>query len=125
MPTPTPVATASAALGPIGVGVQPSASATASATPRPADRNATLVQRAPAAFPAGVPRRQVVVTVEVLVGPDGKPLDTRVAAGTVVHPRLVAEARRAALRSTYLPALRGGAPAESWLPVAVDFRPPS
>jgi protein kinase-like protein/TonB-like protein len=121
-PTPTPVAAASAALGPIGVGVQPSASPTASATPRLADRNATLVQQAPAAFPAGVPRQRTVVTVEVLVGPDGKPLDTRVVPGTNAHPRLVAEARRVAQRSTYLPALRGGQPAESWLPVAVDFR---
>ena len=123
-PTPTPVATASAALGPIGVGVQPGASPTASATPRPADRNATLVQQAPAAFPAGVPRRRAVVTVEVLVGADGKPLDTRARPGTTVaDPRLVDAARRAAQRSIYLAALRGGQPAESWLPVAVDFRP--
>jgi len=123
-PTPTPVATASVASAQIGVGVQSGGSPTASATPRPADRNATLVQRAPAAFPSGVPRRRAVVTVEVLVGADGKPLSTRVAAGTDAHPRLVAEAQRAAQRSTYLPALRGGQPAESWLPVAVDFRPP-
>jgi serine/threonine-protein kinase len=123
-PTPTPVATASVASAQIGVGVQSGGSPTASATPRPADRNATLVQRAPAAFPSGVPRRRAVVMVEVLVGADGKPLSTRVAAGTAAHPRLVAEAQRAAQRSTYLPALRGGQPAESWLPVAVDFRPP-
>jgi hypothetical protein len=72
-----------------------------------------------------VQRRRTVVTIDVLVGADGKPLDVRPHAGSVADPRLFAEARRVALRSRYLPARRGGAPAESWLTVNVDFLPPS
>jgi len=120
-PTPTPAAAASVASSPIDVGAQPSASA---ALPL-ADHNATLVQRAPVTFPSGAPRRRAVVNIVVLVGADGKPLDTRVQPGSTAHPLLVAEARRVAQRSTYLAARRGGKPAESWLPITFDFRPPS
>ena len=122
-PTPTPAATASAAGTSFGVGVQPSPAPTAGA-PRPADREATIVQQAPAAWPAGLPRRPTVVEIEVLVGPDGRPLETRPRPGATHHPRLVAEARRVAERSRYLPALRGGAPAESWMPLRVEFKSP-
>ncbi|HEV8239090.1 MAG TPA: protein kinase [Thermoanaerobaculia bacterium] len=119
-PSPTPVATASAALSPIGVAVAASPSTKSLVT----DREATLVQHPPASFPAGVPRRRTVVTMDVLVGADGKPLDTRAHAGTVADPRLVAEAQRVARRSIYTAAIRGGVPAETWHPVEIVFEPP-
>jgi outer membrane biosynthesis protein TonB len=75
-------------------------------------------------FPSGAPRRAAIVTVEVLVGADGKPHGTRVTPGNTAHPLLVAEARRVAQRSTYMAALRGGVPAETWVPITVDFRLP-
>ena len=118
-PTPTPVATASAALSPIGAAV----SANPSAKPLMPDRDATLVQHPPASFPAGVQRRRTVVTIDVLVGADGKPLDVRPHAGSVADPRLVAEAERVARRSSYMAAIRGGAPAETTLPVQIIFEP--
>jgi hypothetical protein len=122
-PTPTPAVAASVAGTSFGVGVQPSPATTAAA-PRPADREATIVQQAPAAWPAGVPRRPTVVEIDVLVGPDGRAIETRLRPGATPHPRLVAEARRVAERSRYLPALRGGVPAESWMPLRVDFQAP-
>ena len=87
------------------------------------DRDATLVQHPPASLPAGVQRRRTVVTIDVLVGADGKPLDVRPHAGSVADPRLVAEAERVARRSSYMAAIRGGAPAETTLPVQIIFEP--
>jgi serine/threonine-protein kinase len=115
---PTPIATVPTTS--FGVGVQPAPGA----TPRPPDREATVVQYPPASFPPGVPRQPAVVEIEVLVGADGGALETRPLPGTTYDPRLVAAARRVAERSRYLPALRGGVAAESWMRLRVSFQPP-
>ena len=119
-PTPTPVAAQSA---PFGAGLS-AASPVPSAVPTVPDRDAALLSRPPAAFPAGVPRLPAVVRVEVLVSAAGAPLQTRIPAGPPQDPRLVAEARRVAGLGRYAHAIRGGAPAEVWTTVDVSFQPP-
>jgi TonB family protein len=119
----SPAPTVAPSIGGFGMGV-PSPTAVPSVV-APPDRDASVLQQPTLAYPAGVPRRATAVTVRVnvLVSAQGEPLEAHVQPGTVEDPRLIAEAERVARRSRYLPAVRGGAPAEQTITVDVKFAP--
>jgi periplasmic protein TonB len=72
-------------------------------------------------YPRAARRDGVVgrVVVEVLVGVDGQVERTRVV--SAVHPDLDEAARRAALRSTFEPATRGGTAVPAWTRLSFRF----
>jgi tRNA A-37 threonylcarbamoyl transferase component Bud32/tetratricopeptide (TPR) repeat protein len=113
-PTPTAMP-ATSPLGGIGIGSQPTAVQ---------ERPARVVRHPEAAFPTNVPRRHATVHVDVMVGSTGRPLHAEVHAGSTEDPRLVAEAKRVALASTYEPALHMGEPTPQQITVTVEFQPP-
>jgi len=91
-------------------GVRPQAAA-----PAGADRPAQIKTLTRFPWPAGEPRSNVLV--RVFVGDDGRPLRATLESGSSAGPRTAAAATEAALKSRYLPAIRGGKAVRDWLDV--------
>lgn len=88
------------------------------------DQLPEVIVRVPPAYP--VPPRDAPVggsvTIQALVGADGKVYDTRVVRSS---PLLDGAAKAAVMQWRFTPALSGGRPVAVWFDVPVTFSPPS
>ena len=70
-------------------------------------------------WPSGAPKAAVVM--RVFIHEDGHPLRATAELGASASPTVIKAATEAALKSRYLPAIRGGVPVRDW--VEVQFQP--